>query len=810
MRGDSYKIVGCASSCSRIGVLLFSQIKKKEVLREMKSYLSLIPISARVRKRQNRMTILCITISVLLVTVIFSTVDMTLQGERLSMEAKHGSWHICLNQISQETGDQIQKRQDISAAGWSGKFNENADQPYYIGERKAALYGADLTYMTQLTHSVEEGNFPENDEEILLSSNAKLVLNVNTGDKVTLQTPAGDRDFVISGFGSDEKEYYQGQTYLVAVYMTPNAFVKIMEENGLQAAPALYVQFENAAEAAKGEKEIQRQYDIPEDCVEENMAVMGLAGQSSSEAIKNFYGIAAFLFVLVLLAGVLMISGSMNSNVVQRTKFFGMMRCVGVSRRQIISFVRLETLNWCRTAVPAGLILGMAISSAVCALLHYGIGGEFAGTPVLALSPIGLTSGAAAGVMTVLLAAQAPAKRAAAVSPAAAVSGGGKPETSLRSTLGIFPGRIELNLGIRHATASKKNWILMTASFALSIILFFCFSVGLDFACALVPSLRDWQPDITLNGYANAAVIKPETVEEIRTLPGVKMVFGASYEENVPAVLSGKKNIQVNLVSYSSELLDSAKESVVKGDISGIYGAGGLAATVFDQDNPLKAGDTVQIAGQEVKITCAVSDGLFPGERSLICSRETFEQLTGITEYSLVGIQTEKNVPEETIEKISSMTGSDVIFTDMRERNRQDAATYLATRFVACSFLAIIAMITFFHIVNSISMSASARMKQYGAMRAVGMDGGQLTRMILAEALTYSVSGLIVGYTAGILVSRFLYIRLITRYFGNNWELPVNIIIIAAVFDLFSAAAAVYIPARRIRKTSVTETISEL
>ena len=84
------------------------------------------------------------------------------------------------------------------------------------------------------------------------------------------------------------------------------------------------------------------------------------------------------------------------------------------------------------------------------------------------------------------------------------------------------------------------------------------------------------------------------------------------------------------------------------------------------------------------------------------------------------------------------------------------------------------------------------------------MDTGQL----LAEALTYSVSGLIVGYAAGILVS--LYIRLITRYFGNNWELPVNIIIIAAVFDLFSAAAAVYIPARRIKKTSVTETISEL
>ena len=47
-----------------------------------------------------------------------------------------------------------------------------------------------------------------------------------------------------------------------------------------------------------------------------------------------------------------MISGSMNSNVAQRTKIFGMLRCIGASRQQIIRFVRLEALNWCKTAVP--------------------------------------------------------------------------------------------------------------------------------------------------------------------------------------------------------------------------------------------------------------------------------------------------------------------------------------------------------------------------------------------------------------------------------------------------------------------------
>ena len=47
---------------------------------------------------------------------------------------------------------------------------------------------------------------------------------------------------------------------------------------------------------------------------------------------------AGVLFVLILTAAVLMISSSMNSNITQRTKFFGMMRCLGMSRQQINPF----------------------------------------------------------------------------------------------------------------------------------------------------------------------------------------------------------------------------------------------------------------------------------------------------------------------------------------------------------------------------------------------------------------------------------------------------------------------------------------
>lgn len=95
-------------------------------------------------------------------------------------------------------------------------------------------------------------------------------------------------------------------------------------------------------------------------------------------------------------------------------------------------------------------------------------------------------------------------------------------------------------------------------------------------------------------------------------------------------------------------------------------------------------------------------------------------------------------------------------------------------------------------------------------MRAVGMDGNQLTRMIAAEAFTYAFSGLIVGCGVGLFLNRFLWVNLLTRYFGAQWNVPVTLLIIVVVFCIVAAVAAIHSPAKRIRKMAITDTINEL
>lgn len=524
------------------------------------------------------------------------------------------------------------------------------------------------------------------------------------------------------------------------------------------------------------------------------------------------------LFILILLAGVLMISGSINSTVAQRTKFFGMMRCIGMSRQQLKRFVRLEALNWCKTAIPMGVALGTVCTWALCAILRFVVKEEFTAIPLFGISPIGIISGVVMGLVTVLLAARAPAKQAAKVSPVAAVSGNTENTGRVRRPvrIGVLP--IEISLGKHHAMSARKNLILMTGSFALSIILFLTFSVLLDFVTYLLPqSVAD--ADITITGETGVNCVPLETVETLRGMDGVKRIFGRRSVFEVPAELGQEGLPQVvDLISFDDFDLEALKKDgmLKKGsNLSKVYGDNGYVLAVCDPDAPLHTGDTIRVDGETLTVAGMLKydmfsgDGLAQGRVSIITSSETFVRLTGVTGYSLVMIQTAGDVTDEAVAAMNAALDEGLTLLD--EREGRTSGTY--TAFVLCvyGFLAIIAMVTLLNIMNSISMSVSAKSKQYGAMRAVGMEGGQVTRMIATEAITYALAGGVIGCVVGLVLGRMLYNLLIDGRFPYAvWTIPGSRLLIVVAFVAAATLAAVHAPAKRIREMAVTETINEL
>ena len=60
----------------------------------MKHYLDLVPISAKVHRKQSRMSIFCIVLAVFLVTTIFGMADMFVRSQIMKTQAETGNWHI--------------------------------------------------------------------------------------------------------------------------------------------------------------------------------------------------------------------------------------------------------------------------------------------------------------------------------------------------------------------------------------------------------------------------------------------------------------------------------------------------------------------------------------------------------------------------------------------------------------------------------------------------------------------------------------------------------------------------------------------
>ncbi|MDO5575140.1 MAG: ABC transporter permease, partial [bacterium] len=241
---------------------------------------------------------------------------------------------------------------------------------------------------------------------------------------------------------------------------------------------------------------------------------------------------------------------------------------------------------------------------------------------------------------------------------------------------------------------------------------------------------------------------------------------------------------------------------------------GSAVLTVYDMNNPLQAGDTIQttVAGkeQELQIAGVLSDCPFhreEGIETMICSEETFRRLTGENGYTILDIQLGRKATDADVTAIRKLAGDDVQFSDQRMSNSDVRGAYYSMSIFIYGFLIIIALISVFNIVNSIAMSVSARLGQYGAMRAIGMSDRQVIRMVGAEALTYSVSGIAIGCILGLPINKALFSSMITFRWGDAWQLPIGSMLVIILTVSAATILAIYGPAKQIREMTIVDTI---
>lgn len=777
----------------------------------MKHYLNLVSISNKVHRRQSRMTRICIVLAVFLVAVMFGLADMYLQSMTDEIRHQKGDWHCKITSISAETAEYIEARPEIDVAGWQGIIpTENG---YSLAGQSLALAGMDETVFSQVyLGSFLSGEFPETAGEAAFSSALAQATGISAGDSITLNCPDGSTlQLTITGIFDNE----------AASLTTNNPNALLLMPESLSSIPSgdlsenwqYVVRFSLLSNVSSSIADIVQQNGISDTQIVQNLELLSLLGQADDSTVSSIYTIAFMLAIVVMGTCIMMISSSLANNVSQRMEFFGLMRCLGATKRQILRFVRREALQWCVTSMPIGIALSIVVTWGLCAVMRQLSTVWFGYMPVFGISWLSIGVSIILGLVTVLLAARSPAKMAAKVSPLEAVTGGVRQESSFRHAANTRRWHVDVALGIHHAKAKRRSYFLMTGAFAICIALFLGF-------CTLVPFMKnafmpkEWTPDLSIVSDTNTCSIPADCKDAVAQNSSVSRVFGRMFAYNVPIEINGT-TYNCNLISYEENQFSWVQDQLTAGSINTVMNTPGQVLFVANTGTELQLGDsiTATINGKEQQVTIGgiLSDNPLAredGTETLICSEETFTQLTGETGYTILDVQFRFGSDEEDVNEVEALFGSGVSFTDNLSRTQQQRGLYYAFATLIYGFLSIIVAITIFHIMNTISMGVSARTRQYGVMRAIGMSNKQLTSMISAEAASYAVSGVVLGCVFGLLFHWFLYSSLITRTFGTSWDIPwLELFLIVGVI-LATTALAVRGPAKRLHAMSIVENIN--
>ncbi len=782
---------------------------------EMKYYLRLVPISAKIHHKQSKMTRICITLAVFLVAAMFGLADMYLQGITQKEMQARGDWHYQFNEISAKTAALISAHPEVKVSGWHNTVSP--DVGYSISGQPIAISAQDKNVFEDIfLNSIIEGKYPDKEDEIAVSVSLKASTSLSLNDMIGLYGRDGSVvDYTVVGFLDDAE---------TARLVTGSVQTAVLAPGGLSALSGLgensitemyVVQFSQHCNIQDTITKIKEQYHISDGQITENVPLLGIEGQLSGKTAGNqIFQVALILSVIVMMTCILMISSSLNSNVAQRTEFFGMLRCLGATKKQIMRFVRFEGIYWCKTAIPIGHAISIFIVWVLSAVMRLISPEMFGAIPLLRISWVSIAASTLLGILTVLLSARSPAKRAAKISPLTAVSGNAGQTVSFRKAADTSVFKIETALGIHHAKARKKNYLLMTGAFAVCIVLFLTFTCLVDFMeHAFIPP--EWTPELSIVSETNTCSIDHGSLTQVKQNRMVEKAFGRMFAYDVPAEISGKR-YNTNVISYEENQFHWAADSLIAGSISTVMQQEDQVLFVQTGNADIHVGDKVTLSinneEHEVFVAGILSDSPFArveNTETIFCSEKTFTILTGQTGYTIIDVQFQDNASNEDVAKIESIfSDGGVLFTDTLSQIQQQRRLYLAFAVLVYGFLSIIVAITIFHIMNTIGMGVVSKMKEYGGMRAIGMSSRQLVKMIIAEAGTYAISGVIWGCIMGIPIHWVIYTSMVTNFWGDIWSVPFIPLILIISIVFMASFSAVQTPAKHLQNMSIVENIN--
>ena len=443
-------------------------------------------------RRRNLIAIFAIALTTLLFTSLFTIIlSLNASYETYQFRQVGGYAHGTFKDVSPEQAERIAAHPKVKAAGARKVIGISADGVFAKVPAEISYMDANCTKWSYATPTT--GRMPEQGKEVAMDTAALQLLGVTPelGTTVTVSYSVTDKDqtaftvtdtFTLVGYW--DYDDLMPVHYINISKDYANAIETQAIESGLNPFRTdLNVMLASSANIQAQMEQIDTDLGYTWDSyTDPNSVRIGVNWGYTSSQLESqldptlIIAVAAFL-LLIIFTGYLIIYNIFQISVTGDIRFYGLLKTIGTTPRQLKRIIRGQALLLCIIGIPIGLILGYGIGAVLVPIvLKTTLLGTGAST--LSASPIIFLGSALFALLTVLLSCAKPGKMAAKVSPVEAVKYTDVvlSKKKHRSTRGAKLHQMAFaNLG-----RNKKKTVLVVLSLALSVTLFnaLCAFVG--------------------------------------------------------------------------------------------------------------------------------------------------------------------------------------------------------------------------------------------------------------------------------------------------------------------------------------------
>ena len=789
------------------------------------------------KAQKNTIAVLAIMLATLLFTSLF-TIAISLQTamQESNMRTTGTSAHAGIKRLSWEEYEKLSSDTGIKDIGYSIIIGNAVGDDF--NKTPTELRYGDETYSELTFNTPDTGHLPEQKNEIATS---RIVLDaMGLPDKVGTQmelTFTTDTDtftdtFTLCGIWDGDAVAYR-QTMLLSKKYTEQVAPVIHGETDGTTPPVgtgyidAVMMMPTAWNIEKQALEVTSKYGLDER-VSINDAY-GMATVSLSSMLPLVTGIA-----VIFIAGYLLIYNVFYISIAQDIRFYGMLKTLGTTARQIRKIVYKKAIKLSLMGIPIGLLLGWPIGRLLLPAIVNMLTDDI--RIVTTVNPLIFLVAIVFSAITVFISCQKPAILAAKVSPMEALhyieqTGGRKKQRRSKHISTMMMAKNNL-------TRNKKKVMIVTLSFVLSIVLLnsvYTYVTSFDFDKFVADfSLTDFTVSDTtvINNYApyNTANVSQDFISQAESLNGLEDI-GNIYLWTSKQPLSENDLARLQELSASSNDIANELENYRVRQEHGVnvYGLDDFPAEYVQVlDGELNTEQWKAGTGVYVTPLRMMGDGSLclykPGDQISVTQLDGTNKVYDVL--AVVSIPSALQTPLQvdmgldyifpTNELLGNVVSADqpamkTIFNVDEEHqlatenwlknyttNTDTALDYLSKvtlrqtfdgminmyRLVGGALCAILALIGILNFINSMTTSILSRYREIAMLQSVGMTGRQVKQMLIYEGIGYSILGLfgslILSVIASLTVVRMMGVEL-TYFTWHFTLLPVFLCIIPLI-----------------------------